>query len=206
MATLDPEPQAMVRAMSEADAARPFAPNPALQEACVAYLLRCIGEDPARPGLIDTPRRWIKALGEMTSGMGADPEAILGVTFEEPNREAIWVTGIRFTSLCEHHLLPFSGICVAAYLPSGRVVGLSKIPRLVEILSRRPQLQERLTREIAEALHRRVSPLGTAVAMRAHHSCMGCRGVRQAGAEMLTTARLGAMESEPWLDRLLDKI
>jgi GTP cyclohydrolase I len=196
----------MARALKMAEASSPFAPNPSLQEACVAYLLRCIGEDPSRPGLIDTPRRWVKALREMTSGLTEDAESILGTSFEDECGDAIWVTGIRFTSLCEHHLLPFSGSCVVAYAPSGRVVGLSKIPRLVSILARRPQLQERLTREVATILHRKAGAKGTAVAMRAHHSCMGCRGIRQADAEMVTSHRIGDLKTEEWLARILSRI
>lgn len=171
----------------------PFAPNPSLQQACVRYLLRCIGEDPNREGLLDTPKRVVKALGEMTAGLHIDPTSVLGTTFEEACDEMVCVRNIRFSSLCEHHLLPFHGEAVVAYVPLGRVVGLSKIPRLVEVLAKRPQMQERLTQQIAHTLDNALRPLGVGVLARGTHACMGCRGVRQPDADMVTSSLLGIM-------------
>lgn len=156
-------------------------------------LLRSIGGDPSLPGLEKTPHRVAKALDEMTSGRLIDPQAVLGTVFDEHSDQMVVVRGIRFVSLCEHHLLPFIGTATVGYLPNGKVIGLSKIPRLVEVLSRRLQLQERLTNQVAEELQRALDPLGVAVLMRAHHSCMGCRGVRQPDADMVTSALLGAL-------------
>jgi len=166
-------------------------------EDAVVRLLEFIGEDPLREGLIDTPRRVVKALGEMTGGLRENPVTCLGTMFTDSNNEMVTVRGIRFTSMCEHHLLPFSGTAVVAYMPQGKVVGLSKIPRLVEVFARRPQLQERLTRQIAETLHRSVFSAGTACVMKAHHSCMGCRGVRQPDAEMVTSSFHGCLSEDP---------
>lgn len=187
------EQQSMCDALRDLEGVQPFAPNPATQRACVRYLLRCIGEDPDREGLVDTPKRVVKALTEMTAGLHQDPKAILGTTFAEAYDEMVVVRNIRFTSLCEHHLLPFDGEAVVAYIPNKRVVGLSKIPRLAQVLAQRPQMQERLTQQIAHTLNEVLEPLGVGVLMRAHHSCMGCRGVRQPDADMVTSCLLGAM-------------
>lgn len=159
----------------------------------VTRLLTLIGEDPKRPGLVDTPRRVVRALMEMTAGMRQDPAAILGTTFEDDADEMIVVRGIWFSSLCEHHLLPFSGTVAIGYIPNGRVVGLSKIPRLVRVFAKRLQMQERMTRQIADAMMDVLSPAGVGVIAKAHHSCMGCRGVEQAAAEMVTSCLRGAM-------------
>lgn len=160
------------------------------------YVLTLLGEDPERDGLRDTPERVIRALVEMTAGRDQEPKQILETTFDEPCDEIVLVTGIRFTSLCEHHLLPFVGTADVGYLPDRRVVGLSKLPRLVECFARRLQVQERMTRQIAEAIQEHLRPLGVAVVVRAHHSCMGCRGVRQQDARMVTSAMLGAFRTE----------
>jgi GTP cyclohydrolase I len=192
MATVDTDAQGLERALTDA-AHSVFAPNPALQEHCVRYLLACIGEDPSRPGLIDTPRRVVKALHEMTSGRNVDPVAMLGTVFDEACDEMVLVRGVRFVSLCEHHLLPFVGEMSVGYVPSGRVVGLSKIPRMVEAWARRPSMQERLTQQVAHTLHETLQAKGTAVIARAHHACMGCRGVRQPDADMVTSCLLGSM-------------
>lgn len=163
----------------------------------VRGLLDFIGEDPDRPGLVETPRRVLAALIEMTAGYADDPSKILGTFFEDDTDEMIVVSGIEFTSLCEHHLLPFVGTATVGYIPQGRVVGLSKIPRLVECYARRLQMQERMTRQIADALNEHASPLGVGVVVNAHHSCMGCRGVRKPAARMITSAMLGAMRTVP---------
>lgn len=161
-------------------------------------LLDAIGEDRNREGLVDTPARVLKALLEMTSGYTDKPEEILATTFEADGYdEMVVLRGIRFTSLCEHHMLPFSGVAHVGYLPKSRVVGLSKLARLVECYAKRLQLQERMTRQIAEALLGHLEPLGAGVVVSAHHSCMGCRGVRQPDAAMVTSAMLGVLRDEP---------
>ena len=190
MATEYSDAQGLERSLTAAA----WKPNPALQEQCVRYLLTCIGEDPTRPGLLDTPKRVVKALDEMCSGRYLDPAAMLGTVFEESCDEMVLVRGIRFVSLCEHHLLPFVGEMSVGYVPNGRVVGLSKIPRMVEAWSRRPSMQERLTQQVAHTLHNSLGAQGTAVVARANHACMGCRGVRQPDADMVTSCLLGTMK------------
>jgi GTP cyclohydrolase I len=165
-------------------------------ESAVRVLLRWIGEDCTREGLIDTPKRVAKALQEMSSGLALNPAAALGTVFNETSDQMVIVRGIRFTSLCEHHLLPFVGVAAVGYIPNGKVVGLSKIPRLVDIYARRPQVQERLTNQIARTLHEELKPLGVGVVLKAHHSCMGCRGVRQPDAEMITSCLLGCIKDD----------
>lgn len=165
-------------------------------EQAINYFLTLLGEDTDREGLIATPARVVRAFEEMTSGYAQKPAEILATAFEETCDAMIAVTGIRFTSLCEHHLLPFVGTANIGYLPGKKVVGLSKLPRLVECFARRLQVQERLTRQVAEAIEANLMPLGVAVIIRAHHSCMGCRGVKQQDAEMVTSAMLGAFREE----------
>lgn len=149
-------------------------------------------------GLKDTPSRVVKAFAEMTSGYKQDPAAILARTFPgESYDEMVIVPGIHFVSLCEHHLLPFSGTAAVAYIPRERVVGLSKIPRLVECFARRLQVQERMTVQIADALTEHLKPSGVGVVLRARHSCMTCRGVRQQNAEMVTSVMRGALRDKP---------
>ena len=165
-------------------------------ESAVAQLLGFLGEDVKRDGLRDTPARVVKALREMTDGYNHSPIEILGRTFDETSDEMIIVRGIEFTSLCEHHLLPFIGTANVGYLPTDRVVGLSKIPRLVLCFARRFQIQERMTRQIAEAIDSALAPRGVAVTITARHLCMGCRGVKQPAAEMITSAMLGAFRAD----------
>lgn len=164
----------------------------------VVRLLQAIGEDPTREGLRDTPSRVVRALTEMTAGRYEDPAAILATTFDGENYDSMVVLrNIEFTSLCEHHLLPFTGTADVGYIADGNVVGLSKLARLVECFARRPQLQERMTQQIANALNEHLTPKGVGVVVRAHHSCMGCRGVRKPGAEMVTSTLLGYMRVSP---------
>ncbi|MGE0131913.1 MAG: GTP cyclohydrolase I FolE [Blastocatellales bacterium] len=158
---------------------------------CVRFLINYLGEDSERDGLLRTPERVVSALCEMTAGHAEDPAQILGTTFDEYSDEMIIVRGVKFTSLCEHHLLPFIGSCDLAYLPSSRVVGLSKLPRLVLAFARRLQIQERMTRQIAEAIQEHLDARGVAVIIKAQHLCMACRGVKQPSAEMITSAMLG---------------
>lgn len=165
--------------------------------AAVAMLLTYIGEDVTREGLVDTPGRVVRALSEMTSGRDVDVHELLGRTFGDRCDEMVVVSGIDFTSLCEHHLLPFVGVAHVAYLPGDVVVGLSKVARLVDAFARRLQVQERMTTQIADALQRELAPRGVGVVVAAHHSCMGCRGVRKPRARMITSSMTGAMRDEP---------
>lgn len=165
----------------------------------VRDLLAYLGEDPHREGLIQTPRRVVDAFKEMTARPG-DPATLLGVVFSDAGKGDNMVTlaGIDFVSLCEHHLLPFTGTAAVAYVPNhGRVVGLSKLARLVEHHARRPQVQERLTDAIVEDLHTHLQPQGCAVSITATHHCMTVRGVRKPGAAMTTNAMRGIFLSKP---------
>jgi len=159
----------------------------------VRQLLRELGEDPAREGLLDTPKRVDKALRFLTSGYGADIDAVLNnALFTVDYSEMVIVKDIDFYSLCEHHLLPFFGKCHVAYIPSNRVIGLSKIPRLVDVFARRLQVQERLTNQIADVILEKIAPLGVAVVVEASHLCMSMRGVQKQNSFAVTSAMLGA--------------
>ena len=172
--------------------------DPQLQEKFrIAYgsLFTQLSEDPTREGLQGTPDRVLKALREMTQGYEQDPKSILSKAFSSDADEMVVVKAIPFISLCEHHLLPFFGYVDVAYLPNGRVLGLSKIPRLVQALAQRLQIQERLTQEIANAIHASISNSGVAVKVRATHSCMKLRGVQSDG-EMVTCKLLGNFKEQ----------
>jgi GTP cyclohydrolase I len=163
----------------------------------IRQLLAEIGEDPSREGLLDTPKRVEKALKFLTSGYAADADAVLNnALFTVDYNEMVIVKDIDFYSLCEHHLLPFFGKCHVAYIPNGRVVGLSKIPRIVEIFARRLQVQERLTNQIAETLLEKVKPLGVAVVTEAAHLCMSMRGVEKQNSVAVASAMLGAFRND----------
>ncbi|HKS23806.1 MAG TPA: GTP cyclohydrolase I FolE [Thermoanaerobaculia bacterium] len=164
-------------------------------EEAVTTLLRFIGEEPERDGLRDTPARVVKAWREMTAGYDEDPAEILSRTFAETSDEMVILRGISFYSTCEHHLLPFYGEAVVGYLP-GKVVGISKLARLVECFAKRLQVQERMTRQIAEAVEKHLEARGVGVVLRAHHLCMGCRGVRQEETEMVTSSMLGTLRTD----------
>jgi GTP cyclohydrolase I len=168
--------------------------SPEAQEAAeeaVGALLAFVGEDPGREGLQATPRRVCGALAEMTAGAGVDIAALLGATFGDvAYDEMIVVQDIEFVSLCEHHLLPFTGTATVGYVPRDRVVGISKLARLVDAFARRLQIQERMTSDIAGAIAEHLDPLGVGVVVRAEHSCMACRGVRKR-APLITSAMLG---------------
>lgn len=159
-------------------------------EDTVVRQLEFIGEDPLREGLIETPKRVIKALKEMTSGYREDPRQILSKAFTEAYDEMIVLKGIEFWSLCEHHILPFHGHAHIGYIPNGKIIGISKLARLVHCFSRRLQVQERLTQEIANTLMDTLKPHGVGVVMNASHLCMACRGVRTP-SEMVTSCLLG---------------
>ena len=159
----------------------------------IAQVLRQLGEDPEREGLRDTPKRVEKSLQFLTSGYGADiDEVINNALFSVDYSEMVIVKDIDFYSLCEHHLLPFFGKCHIAYIPQKRVIGLSKIPRLVDVFSRRLQVQERLTDQIAQVIQEKVAPLGVAVVMEGTHLCMAMRGVEKQNSLAVTSAMLGA--------------
>ncbi len=165
-------------------------------EHLIAALIARFDPDPSREGLADTPRRWLGAMRELTEGWTITPGEVLGATFEVGYDEMVVVKQIPFASLCEHHLLPFHGHVSVGYIPTGRVVGLSKISRLVEAYARRFQIQERLTSQIADALEAVLKPAGTGVVVRAFHTCMAMRGVRKE-AEMVTSALYGALREKP---------
>ncbi len=164
-------------------------------EDAVATLLRYIGEDPDRDGLADTPARVVRAWREMTAGYAEDPEEILARTFEETSDELVILSNIAFYSTCEHHLLPFYGTASVGYLP-GKVVGISKLARLVQCFARRLQIQERMTKQIASAIAGHLDARGAGVVIRAHHLCMGCRGTRQPATEMVTSSMLGTLRDD----------
>ena len=160
-------------------------------------ILAGIGEDPEREGLLRTPKRAASALLELTRGYHQDVQTLLnGAIFTEEFDDMVVVKDIEFYSLCEHHLLPFFGHASVAYLPQGKIVGLSKIARLVEMFSRRLQVQERLTHEIAHAIEEAIEPRGVAVVMEARHMCMMIRGVEKQNSKMVTSAVLGAFRED----------
>lgn len=162
----------------------------------IASLIEFCGDTSEREGMRDTPKRVLKAYEEMTSGYKMDPEKILSTRFACSSDEMVLVKGIEFVSLCEHHLLPFVGTAAVAYLPDCYVIGLSKIPRLVQCYAKRFQLQERLTTDIASAFNTHLRCRGVGVVLRAKHSCMGCRGAMQPNAEMVTSCTLGAFRDD----------
>jgi GTP cyclohydrolase I len=163
----------------------------------IRQLLTELGEDPSREGLLDTPKRVEKSLRFLTQGYAADVDAVLNnALFSVDYNEMVIVKDIDFYSLCEHHLLPFFGKCHVAYIPQGRVVGLSKIPRLVEIFARRLQVQERLTSQIAETLRDKIRPLGVGIVVEASHLCMSMRGVEKQNSVAVTSAMLGVFQHD----------
>ena len=161
-------------------------------------IIEAIGEDPDRESLRDTPQRIAKMYAELFSGLDVDPKDELMVGFEEGHHEMVILRDIPFYSMCEHHLLPFYGVAHVGYIPSddGRVVGVSKLARVVEICARRPQLQERMTRQIADAIFEALQPDGVAVVIRAEHLCMTMRGIKKPGANVVTSAVRGTFRSK----------
>lgn len=160
-------------------------------EEAVRDLLLAIGENPTREGLEGTPRRIAEMYREVFAGMDQDPREILSVGFEEGHEEMVVLRDIPFFSMCEHHLLPFHGVAHVGYIPNGRIVGISKLARAVEIFARRPQVQERLTSQIADAIMEVVKPHGVGVVMEAEHLCMTMRGVKKPGSKVVTSANRG---------------
>ncbi|PIU23602.1 MAG: GTP cyclohydrolase I FolE [Chloroflexi bacterium CG08_land_8_20_14_0_20_45_12] len=161
-------------------------------------IIEAIGENPSRESLRDTPQRIAEMYAELFSGIDVDPKNELMIGFEEGHHEMIVLRDIPFYSMCEHHLLPFYGVAHVGYIPSedGRVVGVSKLARVVEICARRPQLQERMTRQIADAIFEALHPDGVAVVVRAEHLCMTMRGIKKPGANVVTSAVRGTFRSK----------
>jgi GTP cyclohydrolase I len=163
-------------------------------KAAVSEIIRGVGEDPNREGLRESPRRIAEMYAEVFSGLSTDPLEVLNVGFEEDHQEMVLLKDIPFYSMCEHHFLPFHGTANVGYIPKGRVVGISKLARVVEILAKRPQLQERLTTQIADTITFALDPTGVAVVVRAEHLCMTMRGIKKPGANMITSAVRGQFE------------
>lgn len=164
-------------------------------EAAVREILLAIGEDPDRDGLRDTPARVARSYDEIFAGIAQDPADLLSTTFDLDHSELVLVKDIELWSMCEHHLLPFTGVAHVAYIPSkrGKITGLSKLARLVDVYARRPQVQERLTTEIVDALVQHLHPLGALVVVEAEHQCMTMRGVQKAGTRTVTSAVRGVL-------------
>lgn len=167
-------------------------------EAAVRMLLEAIGEDPDRPGIVDTPARVARSFDEIFAGLLIDPADVLSVTFDESHDEMVMIRDIPFHSMCEHHLVPFMGVAHVAYLPSedGRITGLSKLARLVDVCAKRPGLQERMTTMIADTLERSLEPRGVLVVLEARHLCMEMRGIRKPGAMTVTSTVRGIFRDD----------
>jgi len=165
--------------------------------AAVREFLLGIGEDPDRPGLVETPARVARACGEVFAGLSQDPAEVLATTFDASHDEMVLVRDIAVYSICEHHLLPFHGVAHVAYIPpaDGRITGLSKLARLVDVYARRPQVQERLTTQIADALTTNLRVRGVLVVLECEHLCMTMRGVEKPGSRTVTSAMRGLMRN-----------
>ena len=184
-----------------ADDARP---SPEEAEAAIRTLIRYTGDSPAREGLVDTPARVVRAYDEWFGGYAIDPDALLARDFEPAGyNDIVLLRDIPVRSTCEHHMAPIRGVAHVAYLPGPRVVGISKLARLVDAYSRRLQIQERMTCEIAHTLVRALQPRGVAVVVRATHECIGSRGLAMHGVGMVTRCLTGDFEREPWRGELL---
>ena len=168
-------------------------------EAAVRELLAAIGEDPDRDGLKRTPERVARAYAEQFAGLTVEPDDVLATTFDANHEEMVLVKDIPLYSTCEHHLLPFHGQAHVGYIPNtdGRITGLSKLARLVDLYSKRPQVQERLTSQVADALMRRLEPRGAIVVIEAEHLCMSMRGIRKPGSRTVTSAVRGMFQASP---------
>lgn len=174
----------------------PAQASPRLAE-LVSQILEELGEDIGREGLLKTPGRVARAMQFMVSGRQQDPEEVINAAlFECDNDEMVIERDIDFFSLCEHHMLPFFGVCHVAYLPGGKVIGLSKIARIVDVFARRLQIQERMTREIADCLDEHLKPKGVAVVIEAFHMCLAMRGVQKPNAKTITSAMVGAFKTD----------
>jgi len=187
--SIDPVSVGPVRPVREFDHAR--------AEAAVRELLIAIGEDPAREGLLETPARVARAYAELTAGLRMEAEDVLTTTFDLGHDEMVLVRDIELWSMCEHHLVPFTGVAHVGYIPaeSGKITGLSKLARLVDVYAKRPQVQERLTTQVADSLMEILEARGVIVVIEAEHLCMTMRGVRKAGARTITSAVRGIMHN-----------
>lgn len=171
-------------------------------ERAVREILEAIGENPDREGLVETPKRVAEMCSEIFGGLNRDPHELIKVFNEENDGGTVIVRDIPVYSVCEHHLLPFIGKAAVAYIPSdGKVIGISKLARIVDCFARRPQLQERLTRDVADFLNKELSPVGVAVAVEAEHMCMTMRGIRAGGAKTFTVSCSGVFKDDPEMRR-----
>ena len=166
-------------------------------KAAVISLIEAIGDDPSREGLIDTPRRIAEMYADIFGGIDQDPEEHLKIGFEEGHQEMVIAKDIPFYAMCEHHFLPFHGTAHIGYIPNGRIVGASKIGRVVDTLAKRPQLQERLTSQIADIIVEVLEPQGVAVVIQAEHLCMTMRGIKKPGSTIVTSATRGLFRKQP---------
>lgn len=168
-------------------------------ERAIAELLLAIGEDPTRDGLRDTPARVARAYKEIFSGIHTDPTEVLTTNFDLGHEELVLVKGIEFYSVCEHHLLPFFGVAHIGYVPGfgGKITGLSKLARVVDLYAKRPQVQERLTTQIADAIETALQPAGVIVVMEAEHLCMSMRGIKKTSALTVTSTARGSLKTDP---------
>jgi len=166
-------------------------------KAAVLSIIEAIGEDPTREGLLETPQRIAEMYAELFMGLNKDPKEELSVVYEQGHREMVIVKDIPFYSMCEHHLLPFYGVAHIGYIPNiqGRIVGISKLARVVEIIARRPQIQERMTTDIADTIMEGLKPSGVAVVVRGEHMCMIMRGIKKPGSSIVTSAIRGAFKT-----------
>ena len=162
----------------------------------VSSIIEAIGEDTEREGLVDTPRRVAEMYEEFFSGLKQDPAKELETGFDEGHKEMVILRDISFFSICEHHFLPFYGTANIGYMPNGRVVGASKLARALDILASRPQIQERLTDQIAETVYKTIQPEGVAVVISAEHMCMSIRGVKKPGSKVVTSASRGTFKTQ----------
>ena len=167
-------------------------------EKAVTELLEAVGEDPGRQGLRATPQRVARMYAELFSGLGLDPREAIDAVFDEESADPVVLRHLPFYSMCEHHLLPFFGSARLAYIPNGKIAGISKLARALEVACRRPQVQERLTGQVADAIQAALNPQGVAVELEAEHLCMAMRGVQKPGARVVTTALRGEFGSGLW--------
>jgi GTP cyclohydrolase IA len=196
----DPNPLHAVPEVGQPHPVRPAHPvDKARIERAVREILEAIGEDPDRDGLVRTPRRVAEMYVEILGGLHEDPDGVLDVTFEAGHDEMVMVRDIALFSLCEHHVIPFVGRAHVAYIPNvdGRITGLSKLARLVDVYARRPQVQENLTTQIADTIERVLQPRGVLVVIEAEHLCMSMRGVRKPGTTTITSAVHGLFRTDP---------
>ena len=165
-------------------------------EQAVASIVEAIGEDPDREGLRDTPKRVARMYGEFFAGMAQDPTEVLATGFEEGHREIVVLRDVPFFSVCEHHFLPFYGSAHIGYIPAGRVVGASKLARALDILARRPQIQERLTNQLVDAVYDTLQPEGVGAILSAEHLCLSLRGAKKPGSKIVTSASRGSFRTQ----------